>query len=511
MSGRLQQVHVRVNDAATGKPTPVRIRFTDAEGNHYAPHGRLVDFAAAPNVAVGGNVHIGVKPHAYIDGACEIALPPGLLHVQIDKGPEYQPVRTEVNLAAGKLALRFEIARWIDLRAQGWYSGDMRVHFIDPHAALLEAQAEDVAVVNLLIKETQVPGPFHNTFTALPNLLAFSGQQFALAVPGHGVAVNTLNRHPELGALGLLHCHRVVYPLSFGGSKGSDDWTLADWCDQCHRKKGLVVWTGPKDSTASKMNCGEPLADLILGKVDAFEMDFWEDSPYDLLADYYTLLDAGLAVPLVGASGKDSNGTALGVMRTYAHLMPGAELTYGSWIEAVRAGRTFVSNGPLLFMTVNEQEPSSVLEAHAGANLQVRAEARSRLPFEQLEIVWNGKVIATATADCDATCQASVTLEHPVAEGGWLAARCRGSHQVLDRPANQRIFAHTSPCYIRCPERPATASADAIKHLVAELDGMLDWVARRARCSTSEQRERLRQIFEAARAELAKRAPDASV
>src|SRR5439155_1121406 len=160
------------------------------------------------------------------------------------------------------------------------------------------AQAEDVAVVNLLVKETEVPGPFHNTFAALPNLLAFSGQQFALSVPGYGVAVNTLNGHPELGNLGLLNCHRVVYPLTFGGPRG-----------------------------------------------------------------------------------KQSNGTVLGVMRTYAQVSE--EFSYKTWIEAVRAGRTFVTNGPLLFLSVNDQQPTTAgIEVHAGEVLGIRAEAQSRFPFE---------------------------------------------------------------------------------------------------------------------------------
>jgi hypothetical protein len=503
VSGPLQTVHVRVSAAATGQPTPVRIRFTDGEGTHYAPFGRLTEFSAAPNVAVGGSVFVGIKPHAYIDGTCEIRLPPGLLRVEIDKGPEYQPIHTEIQLRAGQLALRFEIARWIDLRQRGWYSGDTCVLYLSPHAALLEAQAEDVAVVNLLIQETEVPGPFHNSFTAVPNIAAFSGQQFALSAPGFGVAVNTLNGHPELGSLGLLNCHRVVYPLRFGGPKGQEDWTLADWCDQCHRKRGLVVWTGPKHNTAWRVSCGEPLADLILGKVDAFEIDFWEDSPFDLLADYYTLLDAGCAVPLVGASGKDSNGTVLGVLRTYAHLLPEQEFSYKNWIEAVRSGRTFVTNGPLLFLTVNGSEPGR--DVITTEPLRIRAEAQSRFPFEQLEVIWNGQVIATAAPTSETLCQAVLELEHPAAEGGWLAARCRGSYPVLDRPANQRIFAHTSPCYVRRADQPAPVNADAIQHLMSELDTMLRWVEEKARCDTPAQRERLADIFRTASGELRKR------
>src|SRR5262249_50178848 len=139
VSGRLQTVHVRVNDAATGKPTPVRIRFTDAGGTYYAPFGRPTAFSTDYGQDVGGNVLVGEGPHAYIDGTCEIAPPPGRLHVAIYKGPEYRPVREEFDLPPGKLALRFVIERWVDLRAEGWYSGDTHCHFLSPHAALLEA------------------------------------------------------------------------------------------------------------------------------------------------------------------------------------------------------------------------------------------------------------------------------------------------------------------------------------------------------------------------------------
>src|SRR5262245_15873417 len=132
---KLQTVHVRVNDAATGQPTPVRIRFTDAEGNYYSPLGRLAEFATGPDQDVGGNVLLGMKPWAYIDGACEVPLPPGSLRVEISKGPEFVALDEEVQRAPGKLALRFVLKRWANLRDQGWYSGDMRVHGPTPHAA----------------------------------------------------------------------------------------------------------------------------------------------------------------------------------------------------------------------------------------------------------------------------------------------------------------------------------------------------------------------------------------
>src|SRR5262249_22455400 len=170
MSGRLQTVHVRVNDAATGKPTPVRIRFTDAKGNYYAPFGRLTEFATETGVDVGGNVRIGKEAYAFIDGTCEIQLPAGPIHVKITKGPEYQSVEAQCELAPGKMALRFEVERWANLRAESWYSGDTCAFFLSSHAALLEAAAEDLAVVNLLARECYVPGAEGREYRPITNL-----------------------------------------------------------------------------------------------------------------------------------------------------------------------------------------------------------------------------------------------------------------------------------------------------------------------------------------------------
>ncbi|HEX5269488.1 MAG TPA: hypothetical protein VFW33_03325, partial [Gemmataceae bacterium] len=392
MTAGLHTVHLRVNDAATGQPTPVRVRLTDAAGNYYPPLGRLAHFATGRGQAVGGNLLLGAKQYAYIDGACEVPLPAGPIRAELWKGPEYRPQTVETQLAAGKLALRLSVGRWTDLREQGWYSGDTRAHYLSPAAALLEGAAEDLAVVNVLAFADRVKDQFGAAVPAIPNILDFSGQKPALERPGHLVVVNTHNIHPVLGSLGLLNAHRVVYPVSFGGPDGADDWTLFDWCGQCHRKAGLVVWTRAWHE-AKDFPLGEPLADLVLGHVDAFEIDFYEDSPFDVLSDWYDLLNCGFRVPLVGASGKDNNGVPLGAMRTYARLPPGEALTYKGWIEAVRRGDTFVTNGPLLSLSRRPVVP--------GQPVGVRAEARSVVPFEQLELVADGEVIATAAPSGD--------------------------------------------------------------------------------------------------------------
>src|SRR4051794_18125872 len=195
----LQQVHVRVNDAATGKPTPCRVRFTDAEGRYYAPYGRLTEFSGFPVGYLGGNVRDHEKRYAYIDGTCEIALPPGKVVVEVEKGLEYKPLRFEHQLIQGKMALRLTLERWINTRERGWLSGDARVHYLSPQAALLEGMAEDVAIVNLLARQDAVfvAGDRGTEGTertgrwqpAISNLLEFSGQQPAVEKEGCMVVV----------------------------------------------------------------------------------------------------------------------------------------------------------------------------------------------------------------------------------------------------------------------------------------------------------------------------------
>jgi hypothetical protein len=497
MAPKLQTVHVRVNDAASGQPTPVRVRFTDADGTYHAPLGRLADFATGRNQDVGGHVRLGMKPWAYVEGSFEINLPPGTIRAEIHKGPEYRPLVQEIEFKPGKLALRFTIERTVNLPAERWYSGDARAHALSPHGALLEAQAEDIHVINLLAALTEVSDPGGKK-TALSNILAFSGQRPALETSGYLVVVNTHNTHPVLGSLGLLNCHRVVYPLTFGGPDAMDDWTFADWCDQCRRKGGLVVWTRTWHENADAF-VGEPLVDLLLGRVDAFELDHFEDSPFDVVPLWYDLLDAGLKVPLVGSSGKESNAGALGVMRTYARLQPGEDFGYRTWIEAVRAGRTFVTNGPLLLVTVNDQDPGSSLTLDKpGTPLRVRAEVKSQVPFDALEVLVNGAVAA-------ATDKTKLDAEIAVAQAGWLAVRCRGSHPIFDRPSNQCVFAHTSPFYLRTQDRPTEGKRESIRKLLIQIDLMEAWVKDKARCRTDHERGRFLALTAAARAALLSR------
>lgn len=441
-------VHLRFTDASTKKPLPVRLRITGPTGGTFVPLGRLPIFPCGRGEELGGHVRLGGENFTTIDGGCEVPLPDSVpLRIRASHGPEYDLLDREVTLKSGQMALRFDLNRWTDSSWDGWQRIDSRAHFLSPHAAALDGAAEGLDAVNVLARASSVLARDGNTYPVFGNIAEFSGQVPALAAHGCEVIVNTLNTHPMLGALALLNCHRIVHPLAFGGTNGPDDWSLCDWADQCHRKNGLVVWVDAFRPDAGLLG-GEALAALILGKVDAIEFDAAPRSQ-PFLPWIYRIWNAGFPVPLVGASGKESNRSALGAMRTYAPLDASPD-----WIEAVRAGRTFITNGPLLKLAI--------------AGDTARATVESRLPYEKLELIRNGKVIAVCAPDPDFG--ASLTL--PIGDdGGWIAARCIGGAESRLYPGGP-VFAHTSPIRLGTPR----GDPSGIRHLRDCLDKTRSWI-----------------------------------
>ena len=119
---------------------------------------------------------------------------------------------------------------------------------------------------------------------------------------------------------------------------------------------------------------------------------------------------------------------------------------YESWAAGVRAGRAFVTNGPLVELTVNGQEPGAVLDA---PKVEGRARVVFHRPIEKLEIIANGQVVATREGDGAAT---ELTLPFAVdtPDSTWIAARA-SSPKIENEPD---IRAHTNPVYVLRGGRP---------------------------------------------------------
>lgn len=245
----------------------------------------------------------------------------------------------------------------------------------------------------------------------------------------------------------------------------------------------------------------------ILTKIDALELDHLDWMQTQEKNEWYRLLQVGTRLPLTGGSYKLSGDSVVGSLRTYARLRPGEDFNYKNWIEAVRAGRTFVTNGPLLTFTVNDLDPGAVIDLPADAPRKVRinAEARSIVPFERLELIVNGDAMACVEASGDPT-SALLEGEFEVPGTCWIAARCWGNSPAFAASSpDDHAAAHTSPVYVQVQGQPFPVDMISLALLIERLDKMLTWVDTEARFDGERTRNHLTEVLQNARAELVRR------
>jgi hypothetical protein len=481
-------VHLRINDADSGESVPVRLRITNEEGQIFPPLGRAAEFPAAGEIPVGCHLRVREAIWYAIDGNCEVPLPTGVpLRIQATRGPEYACLDQRVTLGTGQLSLRMSVSRQFQPRQRGWIAGDGRVHGRSAHDAALEAAAEGLDLLNLQAAVTDIRSEHDGRIYSLPiGLAAFSGQQPALCWKGVMVIVNTLNRHPVLGSLSLLNCHRPVFPLVFGGPDDTDDWSLSDWCAQCHRKGGLVVWADPFSGTGPAFG-GEALIATLLGQVDAVE---WSGSTktQPLLPWCYRLWNLGFCQPLLGVSGDHRQARPPGYPRTYARVRDASAWTYRDWIEAIRQGECYTTNGPLLdWEWISDTD--SLHHQPESSGFGLRAWADSVLPITTLELLHQGKVVASAPAVSSQANRWSARIEWRFSSesAGWWAVRCSG-------PAgspwhDQPLFAHSAPL-VPTGQRGGNVLSDSmLAPLRQAVEATADWLATVARFRDVRNRE----------------------
>ena len=454
-------VHVRVVDDATGRPVPCRVHFRSAAGIPYQPHGHhnhVAQNLGSWHYDVGGDVRLGQRSHAYIDGTCQGWLPRGDVVVDVARGFEYEPLRQTVRIEPGQRELTLRIGRVADMAAEGWWSGDSHVHFLSTPGAQLEQRGEDLRVVNVL--QTQWGALFTNTED-------FSGRPSVIDGGGYVTYVGQENRQHALGHLVLWNLKEPVMPWCSDGPDeaelgGALDATLSDWADRTHAQGGTVVAAHFPNPN------GEPTVLVATGRADAVEMLAHSD---DAMLEYYRYLNSGYRLPLVGGTDKMSSAVPVGLYRTYARL--DEEFSYEAWCRAVRSGRTFLSGGPLLTLSVDGCEPGGTAELSGPGTVSVHAAVRSIFPLRSLELVRNGEVVARAEANGGR--QAEISEELRIDGNSWIACRAFGVDYHLDE-WGRRVFAHTSPVYVACGGDWTMTDPEGIRYIRTLVEGAREYV-----------------------------------
>ncbi len=460
-------VHVSILDDETGRPVPCRVHFRSPDGIPYQPHGHhghVNSNLKSWHADVGGDLRLGQITYAYTDGTCQGWLPRGEVIVDVARGFEYVPLRETVSIAPGQRELTLRLRRWTHMNARHWYSGDSHVHFLGTQGSHFEAQGEDLNVVNLLQSQ------WGHLFT---NAEDFTGKP---SVSGDGQTIvycSQENRQHILGHLTLWGLKTPIAPWCSAGPDeaelgGSLEATLSEWADTAHQQGATVIIPHLPNPN------GEPAALIATGRADAVEM---LDQTHYRYVEYYRYLNCGYRLPLVGGTDKMSSEVPVGLYRTYAYL-PDQEFTYENWCSAVRAGRTFMSGGPMITFSVDGAQIGDTVRLSSGGTVDVEATAESIFPLYLLQVVQQGRVVAEER-DANGTQRLKLKATVNVDGNTWFAARCGGPtfgalqhHDVWQRGC----FAHTSPIYVSVGDSWRLFDEQAARYMLTLIEGSLGFI-----------------------------------
>lgn len=379
--------------------------------------------------------------HTDHQGRFMLEAPAGALVVSATCGPEWS-VAQQPAQAGQKVTL--QVRRLLDTRARGYYAADLHMHstFSDgkqsPAEIALACQAAGLHLAALTDHETiQQNEPW--LLTATPDFLPLRGQEIT-TTQGHFLGIN------------------LTKLVSKDVSRGVDDITRIFRELKEQQALGLVA-----HPNAPGMTYHYPELRLY----DGLEILNGSIPPYGPLFDFvqgrkawHQLLSQGLKVAAVGNSDNHDNlssmprrllqnpdkvaqvdpriamlarlvdfetviapwawkGLHVGTYRTYLHLP--APPTPESVAVAVRAGRGFVTNGPLLLATLDGQLPGSEIALGERPGLRLEGEFVANRPLERLEVLVNGTVVMSLAP---VTPRAEITV--PVKVGDWVVAELYG-------------------------------------------------------------------------------------
>jgi len=490
-----------------GRPLAARVFLTAADGLAYAPDNAWMyaddSFIRAERP---------FEAHYFDTTGTEVTVPAGNIEVDVMRGFEnhFEQRKVEVKPnGIAQLTVRLTpLANQTEAKSN-WVSGDVHVHMNyagtyrnTPSHLVEQAAAENLGIVEDLIvnKEQRIPdmayfSPQLDPASTADHLL-LHGQEFHTSYWGH------------LGLLNLTH--NFILP-GYAGYPNTAAASLypanADVADMAHEQGALVGYVHPFDSYPDPAKdtflTAELPADVALGKVDYIEVLGFSDHK-STAEVWYKLLNCGFRLPT--AAGTDFMGNyaslrgPVGLNRVYAEVEPGP-LKVQPWLAAIKAGKTFATNGPLLRFSLGGQGVGGEVRLGKKQEAHFSAQMNSIVPIDHLQIICNGKVARELTMDSDRTSahvDGSILLE----ASGWCVLRAfsdMAEYPILDLYP----YATTSPVYVRLAGAPLHNAADAA-YFVTWIDRLIASTNANTAWNTDAEKQSVLSMLQQARAKYAK-------
>ncbi len=406
-----------------GREVPARVEVLDARGAAFAASDALLlhfecEVAPLPEWLRGPvsssdrlfNRATGTEQF-YSAGKAQLELQPGRYRVRAFKGIEYRVGRAELEIAPGEQTqLDLQLERWIDMPALGWYGVDDHVHITrrtseDDQRIGIWMRAEDLHIANLLqvgtVDQFGVT-PQHDFGEAgefrFDDTLLISGQEHPRThFLGHTITLGA-DRPVDLRDTYISYETTFRAALEAGGLPGYAHFGLGPARD------GLTL-------------------DAPRGLVHFLEVLQFSSPHYDV---WYALLDLGIPIaPTAGTDFPCGPWSVPGGERFYVHLEE--EPSRRGLLDAVRAGRTFVTNGPLLDLRIGATGIGKELRLAKPEVIAVEGRVRydpERDEVKRVELLRSGEVVPAVPIRAPGEIRVEWVGEQR--ESAWWALRVEG-------------------------------------------------------------------------------------
>ena len=491
---------LRVTDRS-GKPVAARVFVTAKDGRAYAPDDAWMEADDSFD-----RKERPFETHYFVTkGISEVAVPAGKVQVGVMRGFEYRFEELSLNVLAGKTLEATVALRQIEWKSPDtrWVSGDAHVHmnyagtyWNTPSHLIEQAAAENLSIIENLVVNKEQRFPDIAYFS--PKLDPASDEDRLLQ---HAQEFHT----SYWGHLGLLNLTRNLILPGYAGYKNTEAASLfpanANVADLAHEQGALVGYVHPLESIPNPAKDAvtfELPADVALGKVDYIEVVGFSDHK-STAEVWYKLLNCGFRLPT--AAGTDFMGNyaslrgPIGLNRVYAEVPPGS-LKLEPWLQSIKAGRTFATNGPLLRFELGGETPGGEVHLDKKQDVFFKAALGSIVPVDYLQIVCNGKVARELDLSANRT-SAYVEGKLPLQSSGWCVLRTfsdKAEYPILDLYP----YATTSPVYVDVAGTPLRNAEDAA-YFVAWMGRLITAAQSSTTWNTETEQQAVLAIFQKAR------------
>jgi hypothetical protein len=400
------------------------------------------------------------KDHFAFAGSVVLQLAPGKYTFDMERGPEYKIRSGEFVIESGASDnTQVSLERFVDMKKEGWWSGDLHIHRAAADIPLLML-AQDLHVAPVITWWNE-KNPWKNQPLPDPPLVQFDNDRFYQLLAGED----------ERGGGALLYFN-AARPLDLASGKEREYPSMCRFAELARQQTGVHIdvekpfWWDTPVWVALGLADSIGLAHNHLQRSGMMANEAW-GKPRDTKRYpaplgtgywsqdiYYHLLNCGLRLPPSAGSASGVLENPVGYNRVYVHC--GDTLTYDGWWEGLRAGRVLVTNGPLLRPRVNGELPGHVFHAPAGeaVELTVALDLALRDRVEYLEIVQNGRVAHEVRLDEYREKRGKLP---PVKfeTSGWLLVRAMTTNPQTFR------FASTGPYYVEIGQQPRISRKSA--------------------------------------------------